>query len=198
MFCLEPVYSPWLDTHVPCRRCETCLYLKQKHWQLRTLAEYYRPENTRTWFCTFTYRKIPPNRGMITRSIQLYMKRIRKNFPGTKFRYFFVMEKGTKTGREHLHALVYCSTVIRKRDLLRYWENGFSSAKLAKQQHIPYLCKYVNKEHGRPWCSQYLGLYSPSPKTLLQQVGILPTWYIHLIHKRTHTDVKSSHGTKNN
>lgn len=176
-YCSNPTSAPW-GVH-PCRKCAGCHSWKRYQWKYRLLME--SKTATRTWFFTATFRfaEETPN---LRDSWQRYMKRIRKLFPMTKFRYFCSLEHGGKNGRKHLHALIFCSTAITRRELDHSWQAGYSRCKLAKTTDISYLLKYVTKEETRVWCSQNLG-YTTRPRT--DDKHTHPQWYIEQFEKRT-------------
>lgn len=58
-------------------------------------------------FITLTYHpKFVPDKGVVKRHFQLFMKRLRKK-SGKRLRYYAVGEYGSKTGRPHYHAIIF-------------------------------------------------------------------------------------------
>lgn len=95
---------------VPCGKCEECRLSNSKEWGIRCICELVsHPEYdmTNTFFITLTYDQehVPP--VLMERHMQLFIKRLRKHFAGSKIKYFYCGEYGTKTFRPHYHMIVY-------------------------------------------------------------------------------------------
>lgn len=164
---------------IPCRKCLNCKKWRQYQWKFRLRTEYLK--SSKTWFCTLTYRHIPPP-AEITPSWQKYMKRLRKA-TSKEIRYFTVVEHGSKTGRVHLHSLIFCpenaelSDQLLWREIQNSWKDGFAKSNIVRDKYhssINYICKYVTKEHGRTYASQNLGY----PLVLPKMEKKYPKWYL--------------------
>lgn len=151
-----------------CGRCETCLWNRRWQWQQRIAEEL--TTAPRTWFCTFTFGQAPTSRRDVSRSVCLYMKRLRKAATRKEIpiRYFVVVEKGSKHGRLHAHALIHSRNALSYRLLLKPWTHGHSNASLVgngKDQVHPvaslYITKYITKESGRVYASRRYGYLNP-------------------------------------
>ena len=185
-----------IDAHVRCRRCETCLRAKARHWRLRAQLETRR--SSRTWFGTLTmtpelharamYEAIRKeeargNRwdqltaeqrwraltGFIRREWQLYMKRLRKS--GAKVRYLLVIERhsggGPNNDMPHLHTLIHeQGSPVRHRTLKEQWTLGFTDFKLVDDG--PRAVAYVCKYLTKDICNRpFASLhYGASDETL--------------------------------
>ena len=150
-----------------CGRCEACIAHRRWLWTDRAKEE--TKCSPRTWFCTFTFSSPPATQREVTRSLQRYLKRLRKN-TGQPIRYFATTEKGSKTGRLHLHALIHCAPELSYRQLCGPWTAGFSHARLVKSSTstgaaISYVTKYVTKGHGRVLASRRYGYVNPKPES---------------------------------
>jgi len=169
------------DSTYPCRKCDGCQDWRKYQWIYRLSME--DTNSAKTWFCTCTFRKHPTPE--ILRNLwQQYMKRIRKTYPKGTFRYFCVQEKGTEKDRLHLHALLFCSVLVTKRNLEKKWKHGFMNPKLMRPRHIRYVSKYVTKgAQYRILASQKLGLkYIPIRQS---DSDPHPLWYLNLVSNRT-------------
>lgn len=94
---------------LPCRKCAGCRYDWKNQWSSRCLLE--SRCHAYSWFCTLTY-DIPPIApdGQVSlrySDFQLFMKRLRQYFKGSKIRYRVCCEYGTKNGRPHYHVLLF-------------------------------------------------------------------------------------------
>lgn len=92
---------------IPCGQCTGCRIGRSSDWTTRLVHEskFY----IESCFATFTYdpEHLPKNGTLSKRDVQLLMKRIRKEFPGIKIRYFAAGEYGEKTWRPHYHIIIF-------------------------------------------------------------------------------------------
>ena len=116
---------------IPCGRCIGCRLKYSREWADRCMLEasYYK----HNWFLTLTYddNHLPechngsPVHPLVKRDLQLFIKRLRKEFPNDHIRYFACGEYGSKSMRPHYHVLLFnCplqDLTIHKRD----FNNGF-------------------------------------------------------------------------
>lgn len=105
---------------VPCGKCIGCRLEYSRQWANRCMLEMkYHDE---AWFVTLTYDQahVPlswytdPKTGeafqamtLRKRDFQLFMKRLRKAFPGDHIRYFAAGEYGDQRLRPHYHAILF-------------------------------------------------------------------------------------------
>lgn len=135
--------------YVPCGKCVWCLRQKRNEWFVRMLEE--SKVHLFTRFVTLDYddEHLPLNIDQETgevfptvslRDIQLYHKRLRKDF---NFRFFLASEYGSKRMRPHYHAIYWSDHKI---PFLDYWKNGSCGADLpAKPGSFKYVTKYILK-----------------------------------------------------
>lgn len=106
---------------LPCGKCVGCRLDYSREWANRCMLElgYHRS----SYFATFTYddahlpysysvdqstgEVVAPVATLRRRDSQLLLKRIRKNFPDCKIRYFGSGEYGTQTLRPHYHIILF-------------------------------------------------------------------------------------------
>lgn len=92
---------------IPCGQCTGCRIAKGSDWTTRLVHEskFY----IESCFPTLTYNNecLPENGTLVKRDIQLFMKRLRREFPGVRIRYFAAGEYGDKTFRPHYHIILF-------------------------------------------------------------------------------------------
>lgn len=147
---------------VPCGKCEACLARRARDWMIRLTEEL--KDSSYACFVTLTYddehlprqdrkvydwmidqevtfKDVPVHR---VRDCQLFLKRLRKDNPDVKIRYFLVSEFGPRTLRPHYHAIVF--NLPRERCNKMYisskWQNGFVEVSKVTEGRIAYVTKY--------------------------------------------------------
>lgn len=93
------------DLTIPCGKCLGCLKSRMADWSLRSVHELRYHE--KACFATLTYREdcLPEHGDLVHRHWQLFAKRLRHDHG--PFRYLMCAERGPKTNRQHLHALIF-------------------------------------------------------------------------------------------
>lgn len=104
---------------LPCGQCIGCKLERSRQWAVRLVHEGQLHE--RSSFLTLTFKdKFYPKDGSVSvRTMQLFMKRLRKRLGYTKLRFFLCGEYGEKTGRAHYHVILFGEDFIRIRKNLR-------------------------------------------------------------------------------
>lgn len=168
--------SKWITSYieVPCRKCINCRLNYAKQWSQRCMleAQYY----SDNYFLTLTYdndylpledlvnqdgeiiEKVPTLRK---RDLQLFMKRLRKHFEGTKVRFFGVGEYGGQTMRPHYHLILFnlplndleylkCNARGDKfyisETISKLWPFGFHMISDVNQETANYTARYCLKK----------------------------------------------------
>lgn len=91
---------------VPCGKCVECIRRKARDWKIR-LYHHSLTEGDGI-FVTLTYNDDNMDDGSLNyRHFQLFMKRLRRNFPDKKISFFCSGEYGVKTLRRHFHCLIF-------------------------------------------------------------------------------------------
>lgn len=162
---------------VGCGHCIMCKMKRTREWTLRLIMESKSYENDHVWFITLTYddAHVPvtydtdgvPHLTVKKRDHQLFMKRLRKrlDYP---VKYFFVGEYGCRTGRPHLHAVIFGLHSEDVGFIEECWPYGFSLSKNFYKETAGYVAGYIQKKlFGKdvygvstpPFlaCSQHLG-----------------------------------------
>lgn len=165
MVCLHPITLERGTDHertVPCGKCLNCLANKRNEWCIRLRAEL--QSSDFGLFVTLTnddehlhfvdivnektgevFKKQAPDK----RTIQLFLKRLRKVLGDKKMRYFIISEYGDHTQRQHYHGLFFFHNIEKDRKLYdafnKSWHNGFVKFGDITDASIAYCTKYVLK-----------------------------------------------------
>lgn len=153
---------------VPCNRCIGCRLDYAREWSNRMLLEL--ADNPKGLFVTLTYNNdhVPySEKGYMStrvRDCQLWMKRLRKNFPHLKIRYFLGAEYGPKNKRPHYHAILFGIGLDDFNDIELYkvnnigqslyisksfadiWGNGFCTIGNVTKDSCAYTARYMLKK----------------------------------------------------
>lgn len=116
-------YKEFEDYYViPCGKCIECCLRRASEWSLRLMHESNFHESS--CFLTLTYNddnlpwaKYDHCPTLYKRHLQLFMKRLRKRFPGIKFRYYGCGEYGDTTHRPHYHMVLFGYDFSKDREL---------------------------------------------------------------------------------
>lgn len=147
---------------VPCGKCEACLARRARDWMIRLKEEM--KDASYACFVTLTYddEHLPRQDRKVydwmidqevtfknvavhrVRDCQLFLKRLRKDNPDVKIRYFLVSEFGPRTLRPHYHAIVFNLPRCRctKAYISSKWQNGFVEVSKVTEGRIAYVTKY--------------------------------------------------------
>lgn len=136
---------------VPCGRCPYCLKRKVASWAFRLRKQ--DEISGASFFVTLTYSDPPmSSKGYMTLNkvcTQLFFKRLRKNTPRTKWKYYLVGEYGTQNWRPHYHIILFADTHYSKDQLLvqlyKAWDKGLIDVGTVTGASVAYTLKYVQK-----------------------------------------------------
>lgn len=169
---------------VPCGHCPACIVNNANEW--RTRLEIELSQSDSAYFITLTYddAKLPyvsisdcaGHSSLVPcvckRDIQLFLKRLRKNFQPIKLRYFIVSEYGPTTYRPHYHGIIFGLPRLHNDDLVNkskitkiigdVWNNGFVTLDSVTFSRIAYVTKYMA-------CVTHLPDYLPKPFRLMSR-----------------------------
>lgn len=146
---------------LPCGQCIGCRIERSRQWAVRIIHE--SKLHKHNWFVTLTYDDdhLPTDLSLHYRDFQLFMKRLRKVFYGTKLRFYMCGEYGEDFSRPHFHACIFN---LELRDLLYWkksgagddlyrspiiekcWPNGFSSVGELNYKTAAYTSRYILKK----------------------------------------------------
>lgn len=171
-----PVYYCVNAMHLPCGQCIGCRIDRSKEWANRMCMEasYYE----QNCFLTLTYDDMHIPKSSYTldgdeffesytlrkRDLQLFMKRLRRAFPGVVIRFYACGEYGSQTMRPHYHLIIfnwfppdakyhhhdmrgynyYVSEILS-----RLWDKGIHLVTNVSWETCAYTARYVTKKIGR-------------------------------------------------
>jgi hypothetical protein len=113
------------DLKLPCGQCIGCRLERSRQWAMRCMHE--SSLHKQNCFLTLTYapEHLPTDGSLNYEDYQLFMKRLRKRFNGTKIRFYMCGEYGSKERRPHYHAIVF-GFDLPDRKFLKKTHNGDS------------------------------------------------------------------------
>lgn len=155
-----PPKGPSEVVRLPCGQCIGCRLDKSLQWALRCVHEAsMHDENS---FVTLTYdeKHLPTDESLCKRHHQDFIRRLRREFPKHKVRYFLCGEYGDTNMRPHYHALLFGidfpdktfwseskeNKIYISPDLLRLWPFGLSWIGSVTWQSAAYVARYVLKK----------------------------------------------------
>lgn len=143
---------------LPCGKCYLCALDYSKMWASRIVLE--SKDHQENCFITLTYDDWNLPEYPSKRHWQLFMKRFRKAV-GVPVRFFACGEKGTESGRSHMHAIIFgydfkdkvflkrskSGLIIYRSPLLeQLWPFGISSIGDVSPESAAYVAKYSLKK----------------------------------------------------
>lgn len=136
----KTVYAGNKKVIVPCGRCLPCLSNKRNDWTFRLQQEY--KHSRSAVFLTLTYdrKHLPTDEQLDKRHVQLFLKRIRKQYGNTKIRYYAVGEYGTLGNRPHYHILLFN---LESEDVRSAWPAGSIHVGTLTLASVAYCTKYI-------------------------------------------------------
>lgn len=182
--------------YVGCGHCIQCKMKRTREWTVRLImeAQDYNPEDV--VFTTLTYEDehLPVNedgfRTLSKRDWQLFMKRLRKSVDD-KLRFYAVGEYGLRTGRPHMHAIIFGLSPDKWHFIERAWQNGFVMNKSFYKETCGYVAGYIQKKLFG--CESY-GTSLPPFLLCSQHLG--ENWFMKNIHNICHNGFISLDGFK--
>jgi hypothetical protein len=146
---------------LPCGQCIGCRLERSRQWAIRCMHE--AQMHTQNCFITLTYNDnhLPSDKSLHYRDFQLFIKRLRKRYPGRKIRYYMAGEYGENFGRPHFHACIFGhdfhdkklwqrtaagSMLYRSAKLEALWPFGYSSIGDVNFESAAYTARYIMKK----------------------------------------------------
>ncbi len=165
----EPFVDKEWYTTVPCGKCRECKMDYARQWANRMVLE--AQDWSKNLFFTATYNNdhlpLDASSGLPTldkRDVQLFLKRLRKEFEPRTIRYYFAGEYGSRTHRPHYHAILFNiglddfpDRVVHSYNELRQpfyyspkleklWGHGFILMSDVTWKTCNYVARYVDKK----------------------------------------------------
>lgn len=191
---------------LPCGQCIGCRIDRSRQWAIRCVHEASLFE--RNCFITLTYNNenLPFDKSLKVRDFQLFMKRLRKAFPGHlsvedddgkvsyPIRFFHCGEYGEKFRRPHYHAILFNfdfedkylwsesngEKLYRSPSLEKLWPFGHSSIGSATFKSAAYVARYIMKKVNGDAAKEY---YWTSVDELTGEIHKLYPEYITMSRK---------------
>jgi len=190
-----------LPIEIPCGICMGCRLEKSAQWAMRiTHEQQLHQENC---FLTLTYNpeSLPHLGSLQKEDVQLFMKRLRKNYPDKKIRFYACGEYGEQTNRPHYHLILFGVDPTDKQlysvkngnniyispTFTRLWPHGDHKIGSVTFESAGYVARYTTKKiYGEKAESYYrafnyaTGDYEPiTPEFALMSLrpGIGSDWY---------------------
>lgn len=174
---------------LPCSECPGCVKDRARMWAIRCMHE--RRMHGASAFVTLTYNdeSLPANYSLSVRTLQLFMKKFRKNRP-PGLRFFACGEYGETTFRPHYHVLLLNTDfpdriparsarggemLYSSKELSGYWEMGDSFVGDVTDKSCAYVAGYVNKKMVRE--DDILGR-EPEFRVMSRRPGIGMSWFV--------------------
>lgn len=146
--------------HLNCRQCSGCRYARLRQWATRIYCE--SKLHSEACFLTLTYapEHLPENQNLAMRDMTLFWKRLRKQYPHHKMRYFYSGEYGDRFKRPHYHAILMgfdpldkkptgkrgSYNTFRSQSIDQIWGKGHVDIGEANMNSIMYTAGYVQKK----------------------------------------------------
>lgn len=159
-------------TKVPCGKCMICKQNHSRQWIFRLKQEL--KISASAFFCTFTYMDdalMYSESGIPTlnkKDFQNFIKKLRKENPKEKIRYFACGEYGVKSKRPHYHAIIFNSY---KEHIEKTWNMGITHIGTVTDDSIAYNTKYIMKPN-EEWQDQFKDDKSFQKEFVLMSKGI--------------------------
>jgi hypothetical protein len=132
---------------VPCGKCPECLSNKAQEWAFRLKEEL--KASQLGCFITLTLNTaICQIKGQQThdvdkRTVQLFLKRLREQFPEATIRYYITSEYGPKNLRPHYHGILFGISKANAIEINKAWGLGFVKVGTVTPASINYVCNYL-------------------------------------------------------
>lgn len=173
---------------VPCGRCFGCRLMRKQAWVARCMGEAQTAGQHRSFMVTCTYANNPYS--LVLRDHTLFMKRLRKKFPGVRF--VVGAEYGEKEvspvtgfGRPHFHYLFFGMDIpdlvplgsggkfpyYSSETLTRLWGLGHVNVALFTEQTCGYAVSYILKKRLGPESAEHYSFIHPDTR---ERVPLVP------------------------
>lgn len=132
---------------VPCGQCMCCRIRRRAEWTVRLFYEL--EQWDKACFVTLTYsdEHLPPNGSLCKRDLQLFHKRLRKEYPSNNLKYYAVGEYGEKTNRPHYHAIYFGLPVTCHGIMAKHWFDDCQiKCGTVTYDSIQYVAGYIEKK----------------------------------------------------
>lgn len=147
MRCKAPYYHPDLGIFCPCGKCLGCSINRRRKWTLRIYLESLCWYNVLFTTLTYSPEHYPENGNLVSRHLQLFLKRLRRRLSPARIRFFACGEYGTRSLRPHYHLILF-GVSMQEQDIINdCWDYGFTYSKPADKKSMEYVAGYVTKKY---------------------------------------------------
>lgn len=91
---------------LPCGQCVGCRLERSRQWAMRMVQEAKLHKDNCVVTLTYDNKHLPPDGSLRKRDVQLFMKRLRKEY-GNGIRFYLCGEYGETTKRPHYHVVLF-------------------------------------------------------------------------------------------
>lgn len=174
---------------IPCGKCIGCKLEHSRQWAVRCMHE--KRMHTDSCFITLTYdpAHLPPGGTLVKRDLQLFMKRLRKQF-GEGVRFFACGEYGETSARPHYHVLLLNKDFPDKRPvtsgadytlytsvlLSQLWPAGSHAIGSVNFESAAYVARYCTKKITGPKAGDHYKGREPEFLVMSRRPGIGTTY----------------------
>ncbi len=184
---------------LPCGRCRGCRLRKSEEWAIRSHCEAQTHEKNVSVTLTYDEKHLPPGGSITVRTMQLFLKKLRKHFHKEKIRFLLCGEYGDLKGRPHYHAILYnCSfedqiyeeesktghSLYSSKTLSAIWGKGRALIGEVNFETSAYVARYIMKKITGDEASETYKGKTPEFNTMSRMPGLGATWL-----KKYHADV---------
>lgn len=153
--------NPTNPVSIPCGNCMGCRVDRSREWAVRCQHEASMHEANSFITLTYADEHLPDDYSVNVRVFQLFMKKLRNNYPDSKIRFFACGEYGDLNLRPHYHALLFNhdwsdkkllqktqsdSLLYTSEQLSSLWPHGFATTGDVTYQSAAYVARYVMKK----------------------------------------------------
>lgn len=166
----NPRYVP---VTIPCGQCSGCRFERSRQWAVRCMHEASLHQSNCVITLTYDDFHLPPNRTLVKRDVQLFLKRLRKRVPQISLSYYYCGEYGLRFSRPHYHLCLFGfdfsdrvlfkrtaagSLIYRSAFLESLWTAGYSTVGDLTFESAAYVARYVMKKVFGPKSIDYYNL----------------------------------------
>lgn len=177
--------------NLPCGRCIGCRLERSRQWAIRCMYEASMfKENC---FLTLTYapESLPANGTLVLKDVLRFLKRVRRENPGRRIRYFHCGEYGELLARPHYHVLLFNFDFDDKQlwkteggnkfyvspSLSRLWMEGHHLIGDVTFETAAYVARYCLKKITGEMAEDHYAGRAPEYVTMSRRPGIGHDWY---------------------
>lgn len=176
---------------LPCGKCIGCRLERSRQWATRAIFEASLHENNCFVTLTFNEENRPPENSLDKRTMQLFMKKLRKRYSNETIRYFLCGEYGELNDRPHYHVCLFNHDfpdktsfaaskdfiLYRSQQLEKLWPYGFSTIGSLTFESAAYVARYVCKKITGPMAQSHYGKRTPEFCLASRNPGLGAGWF---------------------